>query len=103
MYTLLFKIVTEGDTGVVSELLHASNVDEQDNDGDTPLNIACREGHDDIVSLLLSNFANTSIENEQRLTPVRTSIVFGFQHLVHILQHYVTAGDNFESLDVDFK
>lgn len=99
----IFKIVIEGDIDVVRELIRndASNVDEQDNEGNTPLNIACREGHDDIVLLLLSIFANTLTENNRGLTPVETSVLFGFPHLVSILQHYVTAGDKFELPDVD--
>lgn len=85
---------------VVSGLIYyddASNINEQDYDGDTPLNIACHEGHDDIVSLLMSIFPNTLIENDQRLTPFQTSRANGFLHYLPMLQHFVTAGDEFES------
>lgn len=73
--TPLHKAVQAGDTRLVSELVSDENINDQDNNGDTALHHAFRRRTFDrtlvhLVDILNSNFANYSVFNNNKRTPV---------------------------------
>jgi ankyrin repeat protein len=50
--------------------VYESDVNMHDRDGSTAMHIACMNGRLDILSLLLSVFADTNITNDDGKTPV---------------------------------
>ena len=87
-------------------LLRGFDIDEQDEDKNTALHLAAREGKDDIVNLLLSVGANSNIKNSMRQDPsalARTSRIRnaievynmidpGVQKMDYLFRRAVSAG-----------
>ena len=60
------------------ELLNAqASVDDVNIEGDTAMHVACRQGHVDIVNLLLTNGASLNVLNMQGLTCLETAAQAG--------------------------
>ncbi|EGD78224.1 hypothetical protein PTSG_12865 [Salpingoeca rosetta] len=83
---MLFTACENGDVEAVASLIdqdHAQ-VSQQDNQGDTPLHVACRHNQPATVKLLLDKGADTAIKNSKGNTPYNTAAVSGHLALTTI-------------------
>ena len=60
-------------------------IDVQNNAGDTPLHIACRNGHSKTVETLMLAGANETITNDRRHTPLQLAKSRGYITLLRLL------------------
>jgi ankyrin repeat protein len=67
---------------VVNTLLYTDDVNVQESSGNTPLHDACQWGNVDIVKSLISVFANTSITDDYKRTPVEHAKYHGNNEVV---------------------
>ena len=61
------------------------NVSSEDNDGMTPLHIACQNGHTRIAELLLDRGADINHKNTEGSTPLNLAIKAGCKGTVTLL------------------
>ena len=70
-----------------------ANIDLAKNDGVTPLWIACQEGHENVVTLLLSHNADVNLAKSDGITPLWIACQKGHEHVhPHARLVYVTQG-----------
>ena len=86
-YTQLHEACVKGD---VTEMMRLVNVDDhminaQNNVGYTPLHLACRFGHSDIVKTLMLAGADETITDIIWLTPAQVAEVYGHPELLKLL------------------
>ncbi|CAM6054538.1 unnamed protein product [Sphagnum tenellum] len=84
-----------GDASIVSHLLswtEEDTVNGADNEGNTPLHIACANGHYQVVSLLLETAANPLVTNQNKLSPISVAIPLGYKEIEELLQKYGGGG-----------
>ncbi|KAJ8665201.1 hypothetical protein QAD02_006863 [Eretmocerus hayati] len=62
----------------------------RDDAGDTPIHVAAREGHYDIIVKLINSGANYEIKNWSNMTPLDLAIAGNFTKIVQLLQTVVT-------------
>jgi ankyrin repeat protein len=74
--------VAADDLDAVNHYLYTHDVDEQDNDGQTPLHVACMLGNEEMVITLLSVFARTDITDDSRRTPEQVVREYNNDHLL---------------------
>ena len=60
-------------------------VSSEDNDGMTPLHIACQEGHTKVVTSLLDKGADVDHKNVQGCTPLNLAVTNGHKEAVELL------------------
>lgn len=58
----------------------------QDQDGHTPLHIACHCSNDEVASLLVQNGANINLHSSKQLKPLDIAVVTNNQALIHLLR-----------------
>lgn len=75
----IHSAVRHGRLGEVEALLVACDVDEKDAYGNTPLHIACQNGHFDLAHLLLARQASLNVRNDTGNTPLHYA--FGFKYI----------------------
>lgn len=84
--TTLHLAVDSGRKNLVSTLLYnGSNVNETDDDGDTPLHIAAGRRHIDIAKLLLTKGANVNMRNNRGNTPLHKAVEICFLPFIKLL------------------
>ena len=83
----LFHAVAAGDVDTVRELIASPNVDINalDEDWNTPLMVAAREGHDEIVQTLIIAKANINARNRQGKTALALAADGGHDETVRVL------------------
>lgn len=83
----LLQAAFEGkDLSVFQELTEDEHIDDyKDSDGNTLLSIATRNGHKDLVKLLLAKDASISTENSDRKTPIFYAAENGYKEIVELL------------------
>ena len=71
----------------VQELVEKENcgVSSEDNDGKTPLHIACQNGHTKVVKILLARGADVDHRNAQGCTPLNLAVRKGHKEAVELL------------------
>jgi serine/threonine-protein phosphatase 6 regulatory ankyrin repeat subunit B len=99
--TLIHHATKNGDVEVVKVLLQQTtftlNLNEENADGDTPLHLACGEGHDKVVQFLLENVRglNINAKNDDENTPLHLAIDNGNVEVVKVLLGFVAIELNF--------
>ena len=85
--TPLRKACCENDKREVERLLYLSehNINVQNNDGDTPLHVACRYGNSPIVETLMRAGADETITNDRRKSPSQVAEMAGHYELPRML------------------
>ena len=87
---------------LLSEFLANDNItpdfyNAQDVDGNTPLHLACKKGHVEIVQTLLAHSKARSIEvateNHNGITPLQLACLHGHCKIVRLLQTYYSEAD----------
>ncbi|XP_019859001.1 PREDICTED: tankyrase-1-like [Amphimedon queenslandica] len=83
----LGKAAEEGDINSVQSLLsQGANVNNQDNwNESTPLHYAASRGHNEVVSVLLSNGADPNIEDRDEDTPLHDAAFRGHNEVASVL------------------
>lgn len=83
----LFTAAQNGQIQVVKRLLaeKGANVDQKDNNGWTPLNIAAQNGHSNVVELLLAKGAKIDQANSNGWTPLNSASLNGHSNVVELL------------------
>ena len=83
----LFHAAAAGDADTVRELVASPNVDINalDEDGNTPLMQAAREGHDQVVEALIIAKANINARNRQGKTALALAADGGHDETVRVL------------------
>ena len=61
------------------------NISPKDNDGMTPLHIACQEGRTKVVTCLLARGAEVDHKNAQACTPLNLAVTNGHKEAVELL------------------
>eukprot|EP00347_Sterkiella_histriomuscorum_P020393 403337975 len=85
-YTMLIFAATEGHYDMVKYLVEqGANVNEESQNGETPLLRACYFNRPDVVKYLLQNKANIEHRSMQDLTPLLTAIMRNKPNIVKIL------------------
>ena len=64
------------------------------NDGGTALDMACLDGHLEVVKLLVKEGANINQASDEGITPLRQAALYGHQEVVDYL---ITKGSKFEA------
>ncbi|KAK3984418.1 hypothetical protein QBC44DRAFT_301381 [Cladorrhinum sp. PSN332] len=84
---LLFSAAKKGDEAVVELLVGTGKVDinTQDSIGATALHWVAREGHKEVISLLLKSAANVEVEDRSGGTPLAWAIEGGFETSIQVL------------------
>ena len=100
---LLLIIINEGDLNklidflkesaiilesVLSKIIHIFliiNIDQADDDGNTPLNIACQNGDYNIVKALIRAGAELNTQNRQGNTPLHYAKTYDYPEVMSIL------------------
>lgn len=74
-HMLIDCIYLSGNIFVVSELLKTGykKIDVKNSTGQTALHIACMEGYQEIVEMLLQYEANVEVRDEEGVTPLHVS------------------------------
>jgi ankyrin repeat protein len=61
---------------IVKMLIKAkSDINLQDEEGDTPLHLAYKKNNPEIIKLLLESGANPELQNKNNLTPIENIII----------------------------
>jgi ankyrin repeat protein len=71
--------------GVAINLINEQSVNEASSLGRIPLNIACAEGSNDFVALLLSKGADFAMTNKNGWTPLNSASINGHAEVVKML------------------
>ena len=69
---------------------YGANVNSCDNVKNSPLFIACQNGNNEIVKLLLFNKADVNLQNIDGINPQRIASQMKFDKTVKLLQYHVT-------------
>lgn len=85
----------------VAEIVNDENVNEQDDNGDTPLHKACKFGHLEVVKILMSHFAKPEIKNNDHGDCVVTAISYGNTDLLPVLKYHISLTDSYQQLELD--
>ncbi|EGD73711.1 hypothetical protein PTSG_05418 [Salpingoeca rosetta] len=82
----LFLVCKSGDTKALISLINQDHapVNQQDEQGDAPLHVACRHKHLAIVKLLLDKGADTSVKNAKGETPYDVATASGHVAIISI-------------------
>ena len=69
-------LASKGDTQAAHDLLknHPKEISAVDGDANTPLHLACREGHSKMIELLLSKGADPNARNAKKETPFHSLV-----------------------------
>ena len=95
----LHEAVREGDLKLVENLLsEGANVNEKDEDGETPLHWSAQEGHADVSKVLLENGANVNAVNKVRETSLHCAADYGH---IDVMKLLMMNGANVNALDED--
>jgi len=70
MYEKRLAITNKELDDIVSQEINKANINKQDDDGNTPLHIACLYHYDKIIEFLINNGANLNIEDNKGNTPI---------------------------------
>ena len=82
----LHEAVKKGDIkGVETLLSEGANVNEKDEDGDTPLHFSALNGHADVSKVLLENGANVNAVSESKWTPLHRAAFYGHIDVMKLL------------------
>jgi ankyrin repeat protein len=83
----LFRAAAAGDADTVKELVASPNVDINalDEDWNTPLMLAAREGHDEVVEALIIAKANINARNKQGKTALALAADGAHDETVRVL------------------
>ena len=86
-YTQLHWACYGGDVTEVLSLVYVRGhkINVQDNDGKTPLHLACSNGHSDIVETLMLAGADETITNDYRQTPAQVAESNRYSELLKLL------------------
>ena len=83
------------------------DINKCDNDGDSPLHVACQENHFEFVSYLLSNQTllklNVNIQNKYKQSPLMTAVRNGNNETVNTICNHIKNNDdnhNIKILDI---
>jgi ankyrin repeat protein len=87
LHDVCLRVYLLSDAADVYRLVNefSANVNEQDNDGDTPLHLACSRGKQDIVEALMSCGADVNITNDNKQTPAQQAIYHKHEKLIRLL------------------
>uniref|UniRef100_A0A1X7SZV2 Uncharacterized protein n=1 Tax=Amphimedon queenslandica TaxID=400682 RepID=A0A1X7SZV2_AMPQE len=81
----LFEAVTAGNIEAVKFLLQLVYIDHTNEEGRTPLMLACERGHEDIVHSLLSAGANVNIQDNKGWTALMRASEHNHISIIHVL------------------
>ena len=86
----LHKACNNNNTGELLDLVFncGESVNVQNNVNDTPLHIACRRGHEDVVSLLLQVGSDVKIVNDDGLTALQEAQQQKREHIVNLFDQF---------------
>ena len=84
----LHQACYDGDLERVHSLLYSCNVNEQQNDGLTPLHWACEQGYEEICKWLLSSGADTLITSDRKKTPIEYAKENNNTEIVSLINYY---------------
>lgn len=82
------------DTAAVVDEVYRSDVNMQERDGKTAMLYACKNGHFDILRVLLSVFADTDITNDDGRTPAAECEYWGSPELAHYIKRLMHVPSN---------
>lgn len=92
-YTLLHIAVIDNLKDGAHLLIRAgANVNALTKDGQTPISIACSEGHIEFAANLLCATANIEIADNQGMTPMDYAIKYGYWKIVTMLKQFQELG-----------
>ncbi len=96
-FAILMNKIYDGNIGDVKEHIINIDVDKADYDGRTPLHIACSQGHEDIVQVLLSRGAhvhlrdrwgNTAIDELETNKAKTNGVPNVFENIIHNINSF---------------
>ena len=102
--TALHWAIKKGHLDIVRMLIKNKgkdiNINLQDNQGYTPLNTACANGHKGVVEALLKRGGiNVNLQNNQGYTPLIKACIYGYKDVVKALLEW----DDWEDIDVNLQ
>jgi ankyrin repeat protein len=85
----LLKAVQTGDASQVTSLIeYNANVNQCDNESNTPLHWACRNGHDEVAKVLIARNANVNQCDNFNNTPLHWACFKGLDDVaMHLIDH----------------
>ena len=66
------------------------DIDEKDNDLNTPLHVACAAGNKDGVEFLLSHNADSTLQNKCKATPLHVVVEKDHPQLIQVVNKFTT-------------
>ena len=86
-FTRLHQACEKGNVVEVQRLIYNEGfkIDAQDDNGDTPLHIACKAGDRDVVSALMIDGADETLRNDNWYTPADVAMSHGHYDLIKLL------------------
>lgn len=76
---------TNGWFSQFNNYLGGESVNSSDDDGNTPMHLAAREGHESIVDLLVNKGADVNVNNDNNYTPLHLAAIEGHESVVSLL------------------
>ncbi|PSN50996.1 hypothetical protein C0J52_08594 [Blattella germanica] len=89
--TALHVALSQGDIEMVQCVVNASNVNEPNAKGDSPLHLAVNKNRKDFVNCLIANDGDSSKQNLEGNSPIHEAVRKG---LTEMVQHLITKGVN---------
>ena len=97
-FNLLTAACEQGDLELVKQHLEkGTDVNLQDDDGQTPIMIACREGHMDIANILIKSNASVNLSDKAGSTPLTAASKQGNDDIIELLLQNGASIDDIDS------
>ena len=84
----LILAATSGNLDLVNMLIPHTDINKQNNDGTTALMASSKQGHAEVVKLLLTNMAKTDIMNKNNMTALTLAYVYQHNLVVEAFSHF---------------
>ena len=78
-------LTNNGSISISHHISSGANINIQENDGFTPLHMACQEGNIEIARILIQNNATVDALNKYTVTPLYYAIYYGYENITWLL------------------